>query len=119
MARSSTFDVGWTAGTVIQDLQLIGTTGVIGLDDFVLDWTRGFVFRRPEIAAGYTHRTGMATRAEIAFVPAPAKIAQEVSMVEDFVELARGGSPAERAAYVAASLKTQEYLDSLWKTIKA
>ena len=34
----STFDVGYTAGTIIMDLQLLGTTGVIGMDDFVLDW---------------------------------------------------------------------------------
>jgi predicted dehydrogenase len=113
----STFDVGWTSGTILQDLQLVGTSGVIGLDDFVLDWTLGFVFRRPDIPAGYTYRTGMATRGEIAFVPAPSAIPQEVAMVEDFADLARGGSAAQRAAYVDASLKTQEYLDALWATI--
>jgi hypothetical protein len=115
----STFDVGWTAGTVVQDLQLLGTSGVIGMDDFVLDWTRGFVFRRSEIPAGYTHRTGMATRGEIAFVPAPAEIGQEVAMIDDFADLARHGSPAQRAAYAEASLKTQEYLDALWATIRS
>jgi hypothetical protein len=29
----STFDVGYTAGAVIMDLQLLGTSGVIGMDD--------------------------------------------------------------------------------------
>jgi len=110
----STFDVGWTAGTVVQDLLLLGTTGVVGMDDFVLDWTRGFVFRRSEIPAGYTHRSGMATRGDVTFVPAPAEIGQEVSMIEDFADLADHGSPAQRAAYAEASLKTQEYLDALW-----
>ena len=114
----STFDVGWTAGTIIQDLLLLGTTGVVSLDDFVLDWTRGFVFRRAEIPAGYVYRTGIATRAEATFVAAPAEIAQEVAMIDDFADLARGGSPAQRAAYVEASLKTQEYLDALWKGMK-
>ncbi len=42
----STFDIGYTAGTVIMDLELIGTTGVIEMDDFVLDWTNSF--RVPE-----------------------------------------------------------------------
>ncbi|HEX4142450.1 MAG TPA: Gfo/Idh/MocA family oxidoreductase [Pirellulales bacterium] len=113
----STFDVGWTAGTVMQDLQLVGTTGVVGMDDFVLDWTRGFVFRRAEIPAGYTHRTGMATRGEIDFIAAPAEIGQEVAMIDDFADLANHGTPAERKAYADASLKTQEYLDALWATI--
>ena len=113
----STFDVGWTAGTVVQDLQLVGTTGVIDMDDFVLDWTLGFVFRRAEIPAGYSHRTGMATRGDVSFVAAPAKMPQEVAMIEDFADLARTGSPTERAAYVDASLKTQEYLDALWAAI--
>jgi hypothetical protein len=36
--RVSTFDVGYTAGTIIMDLELLGTSGVIGIDDFVLDW---------------------------------------------------------------------------------
>jgi predicted dehydrogenase len=114
----STFDVGWTSGTILQDLQLVGTSGVIGMDDFVLDWTLGFVFRRPEIPAGYTYRTGMATRSEIAFVPAPSKMPQEVAMVEDFADLARGGSAPQRAAYAEASLKTQEYLDALWGAMR-
>ena len=113
----STFDVGWTAGTIVQDLQLVGTTGVIGMDDFVLDWTRGFVFRRSEIPACYSHRTGLATRGDISFVLTPAEIPQEVAMIEDFADLARAGSPIQRAAYADASLKTQEYLDALWATI--
>jgi hypothetical protein len=115
----STFDVGWTAGTIVQDLQLLGTTGVIEMDDFVLDWTRGFVFRRADIPAGYFHRTGMATRGEITFVPSPAEIPQEVAMIDDFADLARGGSAEQRAAYAEASLKTQEYLDALWATMRS
>ncbi|HTU26487.1 MAG TPA: Gfo/Idh/MocA family oxidoreductase [Pirellulales bacterium] len=114
----STFDVGWTAGTIVQDLLLLGTKGVISLDDFVLDWTKGFAFRRAEIPPGYVHRTGMATRADVTFVGAPTEIPQEVAMIEDFADLARGGSAAERAAYVEASLKTQEYLDALWKGMR-
>ena len=36
--ETSTFHVGYTAGTAIMDLQLLGTGGVIAMDDFVLDW---------------------------------------------------------------------------------
>jgi len=55
----STFDVGYTAGAVIMDLQLLGTSGVIGMDDFVLDSTDSFAFKNPDIKTGYFHRTGM------------------------------------------------------------
>jgi predicted dehydrogenase len=108
----STFDVGYTAGTIIMDLQLLGTTGVIAMDDFVLDWEGSFAFTNPEIKAGYTHRTGMATRNDVTFVATPSSTAQEVLMIEHFAELAV--NPAERARYAEASLKTQEYLDALW-----
>ena len=110
----STFDIGYTAGTIIMDLQLLGTTGVIGMDDFVLDWADSFAFKNPEIKAGYTHRTGMATRKDATFVPTPAETAQEVAMIEDFAELAASGNANHRADYAESSLKTQEYLDAIW-----
>jgi predicted dehydrogenase len=110
----SIFDFGSTAGTIIMDLQLLGTTGVIGMDNFVLDWESSFAFKNPDIKAGYVHRTGMATRTDATFVPAPSTAPQEVAMIENFAELAVSGSAAQRAGYAEASLKTQEYLDTLW-----
>ncbi len=110
----STFDIGYTAGTIIMDLQLLGTTGIIGMDDFVLDWTNSFAFKNPDLATGYVHRTGMATRKEATFVPTAAKVAQEVAMIDNFSKLAASASGARWAAYAEASLKTQEYLDALW-----
>jgi predicted dehydrogenase len=110
----STFDVGYTAGTIIMDLQLLGTTGVIGMDDFVLDWEGSFAFKNPAIKAGYTFRTGMATRKDAIFVPTPADAAAEVAMIDHFAELATSADAAKRASYGEATLKTQEYLDALW-----
>jgi len=110
----STFDIGYTAATIIMDLQLLGTTGVIGMDDFVLDWASSFAFKNPDIKTGYSHRTGMATRKDVTFVPTPASTPQQVAMIENFAELAASGSAARRATYAEASLKTQEYLDALW-----
>ena len=112
----STFDIGYTADTILMDLQLLGTKGVIEMDDFVLDWTGSFPFKNSDIECGYFHRTGMATRKEVSFLPTPAKTAQEVAMIEDFAKLAAAEDAASRAAYSAASLKTQEYLDALWRT---
>jgi len=110
----STFDIGYTASTILMDLQLLGTTGVIGMDDFVLDWTNSFAFKNPDIKTGYTHRTAMATRKDITFVSTPASTAQEVVMIDNFADLSASGNATQRANYAAASLKTQEYLDALW-----
>lgn len=113
--RASTFDVGYTAGTIVMDLQLLGTSGVIGMDDFVLDWHDSFAFKNPDVPAGYTRRSGMSnTRSETTFVATPADDPQEVTMIDDFVELARSGDAARRSACAEATLKTQEYLDALW-----
>lgn len=110
----STFDVGYTAGTIAQDLELLGTTGIVSMDDFVLDWHNSFPFKNPNIATGYSHKTGMATRSEATFVPTPSAVAQEVAMVEAFAGLSASRDAAQRAAYAAATLKTQEYLDAIW-----
>jgi predicted dehydrogenase len=111
----STFDVGYTAGTILMDLALLGTRGVIGMDDFVLDWTDSFAFKNRGIQAGFSYRTAMATRQDVQLIPAPANTAQEVLMIENFVELATSGTAATRARYAEATLRTQEYLDAIWK----
>ncbi len=112
--EASTFDIGYTAGTVLMDLQLQGTSGVISMDDFVLDWANSWSFKNPELKAGYFHRTGMANRGEVAFVETSAATAQEVSMIENFATIAASDDLPRRTALAAASLKTQEYLDALW-----
>jgi predicted dehydrogenase len=113
----STFDVGYTASTIIMDLQLLGTSGVIGMDDFVLDWANSFAFKNPEIKAGYVHRTGMATRKDATFVATPSDTPQDVAMIEDFALLVISGDAGQRARYADASLLTQEYLDALWAAV--
>jgi predicted dehydrogenase len=110
----STFDVGYTAGAVIMDLQLLGTSGVIGMDDFVLDSTDSFAFKNPDMKTGYFHRTGMATRKDVTFVPTPSNTAAEVAMIQTFAEVAAFGNAARRAGFAASSLKTQQYLDAIW-----
>lgn len=115
----STFDVGYTAGTVLMDLELVGTKGAIEMDDFVLDWNSSFAFKNADIQTGYSHRSGMATRKDVTFVPTPSSIAGEVAMVEDFVELAANGNAKRRAEYISASLKTQEYVDAIWAAARS
>lgn len=110
----STFDVGYTAGTVLMDLQLLGTKGVVAMDDFVLDWTNSFAFKHRDIATGYSHRTGLATRKDLAFVSTPSDVTGDVAMIEAFAELTASKHGDRQTAWTASSLKTQEYLDAIW-----
>jgi predicted dehydrogenase len=110
----STFDVGYTAGTVVMNLELLGTTGIITMDDFVLDWASSFAFKNAEAPTGYWRRAGMATRTDATYVLTPSEQAQEVRMIDTFAELAASGSATRRSAYANATLKTQEYLDAVW-----
>jgi predicted dehydrogenase len=110
----STFDIGYTAGTAIMDLQLLGTTGIIAMDDFVLDWTNSFAFKNPDIQTGYSFRTGMATRKDVTFVPTPSHTSGEVAMIENFAGVVDSGNAGRRAELAQSALKTQGYLDAIW-----
>ncbi|MDJ0946610.1 MAG: Gfo/Idh/MocA family oxidoreductase [Kiloniellales bacterium] len=115
---TSTFDVGYTAGTAIMDLQLIGTKGMITMDDFVLDWTNSFAFDNPGIRAGFTHRSGMATREAFSFIETPSEVPQDVLMIERFAEAAAAGPSSLRESHARASLETQRNLDAIWKVLR-
>ncbi len=113
--ESSTFDVGYTAGTVIMDLALYGSSGIVTLDDFVLDWANSFAFSDAHSETGYVHRTGAATRADFDFVALPSDKAQQVLMIENFARLAADGYAASPAG---ATLATQRCLDALWSALQ-
>lgn len=113
----STFDIGYTAGTVLMDLQLLGTTGVISMDDFVLDWTNSWHFKNPEIQTGYFLRQGLGTRQDFQLVGTPSAVPQEVLMVRNFAELAAHPASARARAFPEATRQTQALLDALWHAI--
>ncbi|MBY6161525.1 Gfo/Idh/MocA family oxidoreductase [Mameliella alba] len=113
--EAATFDVGYTAGTAIMDLGLLGTGGMISMDDFVLDWNNSFAFNNAEIPAGYTYRSGMADRSAFAFVETPAEASQDSLMIQHFAEVASAGDRTAYAASAKASLATQRLLDAVWR----
>lgn len=115
--RVSTFDVGYTAGTILMDLELLGTTGAIVMDDFVLDWEGSHAFAGSGDQAGYFYRTGQGTRKDVTFTPTPAPASQATLMVDDFARLAESPNRTALNAYAQATLQTQEYLDALWATL--
>lgn len=113
----SSFDTGWTCGSLLMDFALVGTSGVIEMDDFVLDVHDSLIFQNPDMVARYVHRTGVTNRTEFSEIPVPAKTGQHVSMVDNFAALAGSGDAAGRAAYAEASHKTQAILDAVWAKI--
>ncbi len=117
-ARTSTFDVGYTAGAAVMDLVLAGMTGVLSQDDFVLDWRSGFGFDNPDIPTGVTHRTGMATRKDLAFIETPSLAPQHALMVDAFADLALSSDPSRRENWTAATARTQSLLDAVWRNIQ-
>ena len=112
----STFDVGYTAGTVAMDLHLLGTEGIIEMDDFVLDWTNSFAFHNSDIPTGFTFKTGSASRNDVQFVNTPSERGQDVAMIERFVALATGASH-QHLAFAQASADTQRYVDAVWASV--
>lgn len=114
--EASTFDIGYTAGTAVMDLSLLGTDGMIAMDDFVLDWHSSFAFQNPSIETGYIHRTGMAARQDFTFIETPSDTPGDVLMIENFAQLAVSADRGGASIYSEASLKTQQYLDAIWES---
>ena len=115
--EASTFDVGYTANTVIMDLHLYGSEGIVTMDDFVLDWGNSSAFRSDN-EVGYVRRSGLATRSDFRFVATPSERGQDTLMMERFAELARGDDAVARAQFAAATLSTQACLDALWGVVE-
>ena len=115
---TSTWDVGYNAGVCMMDLDILGTNGMISLDDFVLDWAKGFAFDNPDHTVGYTVRTGMAPPSEFQFIAVPSAKTQQTLMIEAFVELTKSGIDSDRyQASIYSSEKTQSLLDAVWRNV--
>ena len=101
---TSTWDCGFESGAVIMDLRISGASGVLKLDDFVLNFTDPAVY---EQVAGWG-RDGITRHEVAAGTPAAAR------MFEDFAAMAGRQDLVE--ASIRASERTQELLDAAWKS---
>ncbi len=115
--ETSGFDCGFTCGSLLQDFSLLGTSGVMVMQDFVLDFGASLVFQDPAYKIGYTHRTGVSNPDGFTYTATPAAQPQAVMMIEDFAAYVAGGRDAEAKAHVEATLKTQRLLDAVWKDV--
>ncbi len=116
--KTSTFDFGYNAGVCLMDLDILGTHGMVHMDDFVLDWAHGFVFDNPEFKVGYTIREKMMTPNQFKYVSIQNKLPQTVHMIQDFVALTKNSMGKAVAQSINITLQTQNLLDHLWVDVK-
>ncbi|MBN8430063.1 Gfo/Idh/MocA family oxidoreductase [Microbulbifer salipaludis] len=109
--QTSSFDFGYDAGVCLMDLDIIGETGMIQLDDFVLDWKDGFAFSNPKHVTGFNLRQEMATPTEYRRVPTETAQPQVVHMVENFAAQVRQNDRERNQAVAHRAIETQELLD--------
>lgn len=115
--KSSTFDFGYNAGVCLMDLDILAERGMFRMDDFVLDWNKGFAFDNPEHRVGYTKRSEMQTPTQYEYVDEPSELAQEVHMMNNFFTLCQAptSDAAENSRLI--SERTQYLLDMYWKAV--
>jgi predicted dehydrogenase len=102
---TNTWNCGFEAGAANMDLRLSGVGGQISLDDFVFNPRGGpaeYVYRKGGFGDGATSE-----RIAVPSAKPPAAL-----MFEKFAAMV--GDPARFEASVAASERTQEWLDAIW-----
>ncbi len=102
---TNTWNCGFEAGALNMDLRLSGVGGQFSLDDFVFrpdDGPAEYVYRKGGLRAG-----GTSERMTVPSAKPPAAL-----MFEDFAAMVGNSELFE--ASVAASERTQEWLDAIW-----
>ncbi|MEM1253467.1 MAG: Gfo/Idh/MocA family oxidoreductase [Cyanobacteria bacterium P01_H01_bin.21] len=115
---TSAWDICYNADVCNVDLDILGTTGIISLDDFVLDGAKESAAGNPEDTVGYIVRNRIASPSNFQFVSTPSAKTQQALMIEDFVALVHSGYDNEEyKASIDSSRKTQALLDAVWNKV--
>jgi predicted dehydrogenase len=102
---TNTWNCGFEAGAVNMDLRISGAGGEFSLHDFVQSQGDG--------AAEYDYRKGgFGDSATSEHIKVPSAKPAAVLMIEDFAAMV--GDSVRFEASVAASVRTQEWLDAIW-----
>ena len=115
---TATWDVGYSVGACLMDLDLMGTQGVVSLDDFVLAWDGGFATPDTTRPVGFTHRCGMANPATWVRTETPSPKRQATLMLESLARMARNPGGPEVTASIDRSLRTQGLVDALVASLR-
>nr|VFJ91378.1 MAG: Predicted dehydrogenase [Candidatus Kentron sp. LFY]VFK01726.1 MAG: Predicted dehydrogenase [Candidatus Kentron sp. LFY] len=113
--KTSSFDVGYNLDVRLMDLSIICLGGNIFLDDFVVDWQKGFIFDNPGHEVGFTAKSGAVTPTDFDFIKTPTQRPPHVSMIDDFAGLAANRDEKAIAASIEVSRNTQRLVDTIWR----
>lgn len=117
--KSSSFDFGYDAGVCLMDLDILGETGMLRLDDYVLDWKQGFAFNHPQHEVGYVQRSGMQAPHEFEQHTSHCEQPQTVEMLNNFAALVATDNESQRAHKRQIAMQTQQLLDQYWQVVAA
>ncbi len=115
---TTTFNYGYNIGACLMDLDIHGHTGSLYLDDYVLDWQSSFPFDNPNHQVGFTKKSEMNKPDDCPYIYIPNQIPQHQRMIDRFAELAQNPSSPEAQVCMAIALKTQQFLDAVWESVK-
>ncbi len=112
--KMSSFDFGFDAGVMTMDLDLLGSKGLIRMDDFVLDWHSGLDVSDGHYGLGYLLRKDLDEPDNWKQVALKSDTPQKISMIENFASLAKEPDGNAAASSIQRSLKTQKLVDALF-----
>lgn len=113
--KMSSFDFGFNAGVLTMDLDLLGDKGLIRMDDFVLDWQRGFDFPDGQYGLEYLVRKDLDGPDNWIKVAIENDKSQKIFMIENFVALTLEPKGKAVASSIEKSLRTQKLVDVLFR----
>lgn len=112
--KMSSFDFGFDAGVMTMDLDLLGSDGLIRMDDFVLDWHSGLDVSDGHYDLGYSLRKDIDEPDDWQKIALKSDRPQKVTMIENFVLLTQEPDGKAAASSIQRSLKTQKLVDALF-----
>lgn len=114
----STWDVGFTVGNLVMDLDILGEKGVISLDDYVLDWESVPPLPPSGYPITYTVRSGIVAPSKFATVATPAVPPQASRMMANFAAICAAPGSLAAEASIRRAERTQALLDGAWAAMK-
>lgn len=108
---TTTWDAGFTVGSLVMDLNLFGQGGSIHVDDYVLDWAGGMLGADPRTPVGFVQRNGPVPPSGFQRVSTPSPTRQAVRMIEHWARMARERRPSEMEEAIRLACRTQGLVD--------
>lgn len=109
---TSSFDFGYSVGSTLMDLDILGENAVIQLSDFVLDWRESFAYQNPDCLPYYLLREGVNPLTEARKIECEHLAPQEDLMVREFLKLTKAPQGEEAQSAIDRALQTQKLVDA-------